>query len=118
MKICAQVLDGTAHEHHESSKHFSSLPKMKSFFVLAASSFAQILWNCPKPSEIKSQFVKDNFNITEFASGKRFYEIAYKDMTQPRLCKCITSQKVYSAGRINDTFTIECGGRPFKSGFN
>jgi hypothetical protein len=48
-----------------------------------------------------------------------FYEIAYKDATQPRICKCITTQKKLvdtpEGQEVLDAFTIECGGKPFKS---
>jgi hypothetical protein len=78
---------------------------------------AQILFNCPKPTEIQSDFVRQKFNITEFASNQTYYEIAYKDMTQPRFCKCITSRKqwVEETHQIKDAFTIECAGKPYHS---
>ena len=90
---------------------------MQIYSLLIASAYA-FMRNCPKPNEIKSQFIKEEFNITEFAGGQRYYEIGYKDMTQPRICKCITSTKTFDRDimKINDTFMIECGGRPFQSG--
>ena len=94
----------------------------QSLFIFCIATIAtvcqsQILFNCPKPSEIKSAFVKSHFNVTEFARNQTYYEIAYKDATQPRMCKCITSRKQYNSAtrQIFDAFTIECAGKPYHS---
>jgi hypothetical protein len=36
-------------------------------------------------------------------------------MTQPRMCKCITSYKELKNETIYDTFTLECSGKQYKS---
>jgi hypothetical protein len=43
------------------------------------------------------------------------YELAYKDLTQPRICRCTTSLKrVVSPQRLNDSFSITCAGRRYE----
>jgi len=43
------------------------------------------------------------------------YELAYKDLTQPRFCKCITSNKqLKTPQRLFDTFGISCFGIRYK----
>ena len=46
-----------------------------------------------------------------------WYELAMKDITQPRVCKCTTSNKTVRTDLqiIHDTFTLECFGQPYPS---
>lgn len=85
--------------------------------ILAPLFACQILYKCPKPETIQSDFVREHFNLTEFANNSTYYELAYKDITQPRICKCITSTKEYKpqVNQVQDLFQIECGGKPYKS---
>ncbi|KAJ3314576.1 hypothetical protein HDV04_006115 [Boothiomyces sp. JEL0838] len=73
---------------------------------------AQVLFTCPKPSEIQSDYVKSQFDLSKFADGQLYYEIAYKDITQPRICDCITSNKTIGDNQLRDAFTLQCGGQP------
>lgn len=42
--------------------------------------------------------------------GHRRYEVAYKDLTQPRMCRCTTSYKktLPDKRQLADTFSIQC----------
>jgi hypothetical protein len=70
--------------------------------------------SCPKPASLQSDFVKNQFDVTKFANGGTFYELGYKDMTQPRMCDCIRSIKTYlpDNNQIFDDFTLRCAGKP------
>ena len=46
---------------------------------------------CPK--DVRSDWVKENFTLKDLADGEMTYELAYKDITQPRVLKCITGRK-------------------------
>jgi hypothetical protein len=63
---------------------------------------------CPLPSDIQSKKVKESFDDTKMEGF--WYELAMKDVTQPRMCKCQTSEKVVTETIIYDNFTIECAG--------
>ncbi|KAJ3270233.1 hypothetical protein HDV01_000450 [Terramyces sp. JEL0728] len=80
--------------------------------ILVLTVSAQILLKCPNPSDIQSDYVKSQFDLSKFADGRMYYEIAYKDITQPRICDCITSNKTIGAGQLRDAFSLRCGGRP------
>jgi hypothetical protein len=80
----------------------------------------QVLYHCPKPQAIQSEFVRKSFEMEKFApvnGSKLYYEIAYKDLTQPRICNCITADKKFSpsTNQVLDSFTIECAGAPWHS---
>ena len=54
------------------------------FYAPAALAF----FNCPDPVSLRSEYVKTEFDMEKFApsngTSKLYYELAYKDMTQPR----------------------------------
>ena len=69
---------------------------------------------CPAPTDIQSDAVKNDFNMTNFLGT--YYEIAYHDYTQPRaICGCQRSVKTMNVtkepDRIYDDFTLNCGNR-------
>ena len=68
---------------------------------------------CPLPSDIQSKKVKESFDDTKMEGF--WYELAMKDATQPRMCKCQTSEKVVTETIIYDNFTIECAGDTYFS---
>ena len=68
---------------------------------------------CPLPSDIQSKKVKESFDDTKMEGF--WYELAMKDATQPRMCKCQTSEKVVTETIIHDNFTIECAGDTYFS---
>ena len=65
---------------------------------------------CPQPSDLQSPFVKKYFDTKKMEGF--WYEIAMKDATQPRFCKCQTSNKTLHADLeiLQDDFRIECKG--------
>ena len=65
---------------------------------------------CPQPSDLQSPFVKENFETNKMQGF--WYEIAMKDETQPRFCKCQTSNKTLHAdiNMLQDDFRIQCVG--------
>ena len=65
---------------------------------------------CPQPSDLQSPFVKENFDTNKMQGF--WYEIAMKDETQPRFCKCQTSNKTLHAdiNMLQDDFRIQCVG--------
>jgi hypothetical protein len=70
---------------------------------------------CPNPQDIQSDYVKQHFDMEKFAptnGSKFYYEIAKKDITQPRFCKCVTAEKSFDpvGQQVIDAFTIECFG--------
>ena len=70
--------------------------------------------SCPDPESIQSSFVKDAYVETNHVG--LYHELAFKDITQPRICKCITSNKyLLSPDVLQDDFNIECGGRVYHS---
>ena len=71
--------------------------------------------SCPSPFELQSEWVQANFNETKMEGF--WYELAMKDITQPRFCKCTTSNKTVRTdiNTIYDTFTLECFGQPYPS---
>jgi hypothetical protein len=70
---------------------------------------------CPTSASLQSASLSSSFSLTKFATNERFYEIAYKDATQPRMCTCITSEKRVEGDEVLDKFTIQCAGKPFSS---
>ena len=69
---------------------------------------------CPTIDELQSPYVKNYYS--EFKHQGLYYEIAFKDVTQPRICKCITSNKtMISKERLQDDFYIQCNGKIFYS---
>jgi hypothetical protein len=71
--------------------------------------------SCQTPEELQSEWVKANFNESKMEGF--WYELAMKDITQPRFCKCTTSNKTVRTdiNMIYDTFTPECFGQPYPS---
>ena len=64
---------------------------------------------CPSGDELQSIFVKKSYS--EEKHQGLYYEIAFKDVTQPRMCKCITSNKtIVSNDTLQDDFYIQCSG--------
>lgn len=83
-------------------------------FVLAVPA-PGLLQGCPKIASLQSDYVKASFDTTLFADGKRRYEIAYKDMAQPRICSCITSKRTLNGSTIYDDYALECGRKTYLS---
>ena len=86
------------------------------FLYLSVPSVATVSrFSCPTPEELQSDWVKANFNETKMEGF--WYELAMKDITQPRFCKCTTSNKTVRTeiNMIYDTFTLECFGQPYSS---
>ena len=71
--------------------------------------------SCPSPEQLQSEWIQSNFNESKMEGF--WYELAMKDITQPRLCKCSTSNKTVRTdlSTIYDTFTIECFGQAYPS---
>jgi len=63
---------------------------------------------CPPPSELQSAFVKSSFNQSKMDGF--WYELAMKDVTQPRICSCQTSNKTNDGNTLRDTFSLQCAG--------
>ncbi|KAL3897235.1 MAG: hypothetical protein SGCHY_003554 [Lobulomycetales sp.] len=82
---------------------------------LAYSATVPIPKKCPTFKQLQSPRLAESFSLDKFAQNDRFYEIAYKDLTQPRFCKCITSEKRINGSEILDNFTIQCAGQPYSS---
>jgi hypothetical protein len=62
---------------------------------------------CPKASDLQSDYVKSHFDPTKLQG--MYYELAMKDVTQPRMCSCQTANKTYvSETRVHDDFSIQC----------
>lgn len=91
---------------------FLSLALVSSILAVPAPEW---LKGCPKTTTLQSDYVKASFDPLLFADGKTYYEIAYKDMTQPRMCSCITSKKTLNGSTINDAFALECAGKSYGS---
>lgn len=69
---------------------------------------------CPDPEHIQSRYVKESYEESRHAGF--YYELAFKDVTQPRLCKCNTSNKTLtSPSTLHDDFSIECAGQLYHS---
>ena len=89
---------------------------LRSIATSSAATWSQPPLSCPTlPQEIQSEWVRANFNATKMEGF--WYELAMKDMTQPRVCKCTTSNKTVRTDLqiIHDTFTLECFGQPYPS---
>ncbi|XP_013398787.1 uncharacterized protein LOC106165222 [Lingula anatina] len=63
---------------------------------------------CPKVHDIQSSYVTNQFNLTKFQGI--WYEVAYHDYTQPKLCRCQRSNKHYSPEnkKIYDYGSLYC----------
>jgi hypothetical protein len=83
--------------------------------LLLAISVRALLKTCPNPADIQSAYVKESFSTSIFANGQKYYELGYKDATQPRICKCQTSRKRLNGTQILDDFHIECANNAFQS---
>lgn len=82
---------------------------MKSLFAILALITSITSRRCPKIDSLRSDYVKTSFNITKYASNTKFYEIAYKDITQPRFCDCITTTKsIATSNQVKDEFELRC----------
>ena len=83
---------------------------------------ATLLWiqlasteHCLKQEDIRSDFVKQSFNVTKFLG--LYYETLYHDYTQPKFCKCQRSNKelIPKLNMIYDNFTIVCVGKEYSN---
>lgn len=79
---------------------------------------AQLPCQCPMPDDIQSDYVKKHFNHSKMEGT--WYELAMKDLTQPRYCSCQTSTKSLipdeNGGHgIQDDFRITCAGQTYLS---
>lgn len=78
----------------------------------------QLPCQCPMPEDIQSDYVKKHFNHSKMEGT--WYELAMKDLTQPRYCGCQTSTKSLipdeNGGHgIQDDFRITCAGHTYLS---
>ena len=71
---------------------------------------ATVSAGCPKPTDIQSDQVKNNFEMSKFLGT--YYEVAYHDYTQPiGVCGCQRSVKSLKYEHIYDDFTLNCGSK-------
>jgi hypothetical protein len=68
---------------------------------------------CPSPDMLQSDFVKTSFKASKMEG--LWYELAMKDITQPRICSCQTSNKTLHQKTLHDEFRIECFGNSYTS---
>jgi len=70
---------------------------------------------CPVPTDIQSEYVGKHFDLNLFQG--LFYELAYKDITQPHICECITTDKklILEENRVSDDFSIRCANKAYHS---
>jgi hypothetical protein len=70
---------------------------------------------CPDPMTLRSPQVAASFDLAKMPGF--YYELATKDATQPRMCKCQTTNKtvVWDQNRLHDNFSIECSNHVFFS---
>jgi hypothetical protein len=69
---------------------------------------------CPTPEDIQSPFVKNEYEEAKHQGF--YYELAFKDVTQPRVCKCITSNKtIISEDTLQDDFNIQCAEKVYNA---
>jgi hypothetical protein len=63
---------------------------------------------CPDRTTLRSDYVKNNFELSMFEGF--YYELATKDITQPHLCACTTSNKTVTDNgqHIYDDFVLQC----------
>ena len=60
---------------------------------------------CPDPVTLQSDYVK--FHYEEEMHQGLYYELAFKDVTQPRGCRCITSNKtIVTPDLLQDDFEL------------
>jgi hypothetical protein len=70
--------------------------------------------SCPDLQDLQSDYVKYHFEASKMQGV--WYEVAYKDATQPRMCTCQTSEKIIDSldsTQLNDAFRIECAGNVY-----
>lgn len=70
--------------------------------------------SCPRPQDMQSDYVKQRFEASKMQGF--WYELAYKDVTQPRPCTCQTSEKEIDSldsNQLNDAFRIQCLGEVY-----
>lgn len=83
------------------------LPVLLGFFIVRF--FRDLPSKCPTPSELQSSFVKTSFNQSKMDGF--YYELAMKDITQPRICSCQTSNKTKDGDSLlRDEFSLQCAG--------
>jgi hypothetical protein len=65
---------------------------------------------CPALSVLQSNSVRTNFNYSRFKGT--YYELAYKDLTQPLICDCMRTTKTLhlDEGYVHDKFILRCAG--------
>jgi hypothetical protein len=82
-------------------------------FALFATSIDETQPNtCPEPEDLQSWFVKHAYSEENHIGF--YYETAFKDVTQPRVCKCITSNKtLISKDVLQDDFNVQCSGQVY-----
>jgi hypothetical protein len=67
---------------------------------------------CPAPEELQSWFVKHAYSEENHVGF--YYETAFKDVTQPRICKCVTSNKtLLSKDLLQDSFNVQVSGQVY-----
>ena len=107
--VLAVILVGTYY-----TARFKSLSNSRpSSRKLASSPFLPS--RCPSPESLQSAFIKSNFNVSLMQN--LYYELAFHDITQPRICQCQTSNKTLSVDHsvLYDDFRIQCSGRVYRS---
>ena len=80
---------------------------------VAAHAVSRPLGACPSPQSLQSAYVRSNFSLDAFVGWTPYYELAYHDVTQPKICGCQRSEKVLKGPVIYDNFTMMC---PDKTG--
>lgn len=70
---------------------------------------------CPPAKVLQSDYVLSYYEEEKHAGF--YYEIACKDITQPRMCSCITSNKTLFAADdlLVDDFNVQCAGKVYHS---
>jgi len=91
MSLCALAYAASTWKTLANDTHAITIPKL-----------------CPTSEELQTNAVKVHFD--ESKMGGFWYELAMKDITQPRMCSCQTSEKSVSLTdmEIIDDFTIQC----------
>ncbi len=90
-------------------------PSLFSITIVLLISFVSTRLRCPK--DVRSDFVKNSFSFETFADGELTYELGYKDMTQPRVLKCITGRKNLLKNNtiLHDDFIVQYSDKTYKS---
>eukprot|EP00475_Leptophrys_vorax_P041864 TRINITY_DN78962_c0_g1_i1.p2 TRINITY_DN78962_c0_g1~~TRINITY_DN78962_c0_g1_i1.p2 ORF type:complete len:234 (-),score=63.46 TRINITY_DN78962_c0_g1_i1:77-730(-) len=65
---------------------------------------------CPSIDVLQSDYVKTSFDLKRFVGT--YYELGYKDATQPRMCNCIRTTKTldHVDNQVHDDFILKCAG--------